>query len=502
MKKKNGFTLVELIASLALMAMLSTIVITYSIRKINETKKASQEKLYVSIEVAAKNYVTEHWSDLEEFNEKDYMYVSIATLIENNAFTSDLVDPITDKAIPESNVVYVTRSYNGNITASYDSEQNKNPSLRLNGNYNMYITQDSEFNDPGVSAYLNDGTDISEDVNVESNVDTNNIGNYIVTYSYENIELKRNIIVKKRNSSSGEQELYLADYIENLYQDENLRDVNGLIKDTSYDKNIRYSGSNISVNNYIEFNDELWRIIGVFNVSNGSETEKRVKLVRNDSIGIYSWDSTEETVNEGYGTNEWSNSKIKSLLNDKYYNSLSSTCYTNSNLVQESCNFTSKGLNSSSKELIENVKWSIGKVNYEGTEPYTLFVDDVYTAEETETWTGLVGLINISDYSYASGNPLCQSNIRNGITIKNDDYNVDNCICNEKNWLYKSTNYWTISGNNSNNNEAFNVIYKTVGSNYSSNAYNIYPTVYLKSIVKLVDGTGTETNPYIISIDD
>ena len=72
-------------------------------------------------------------------------------------------------------------------------------------------------------------------------------------------------------------------------------------KDNTVDENIRYYGSN--PNNYVSFNNELWRIIGVFG--------DNVKLVRKDSLGELSWDSSESSVNNGWGVNEWSQSALK-----------------------------------------------------------------------------------------------------------------------------------------------------------------------------------------------
>lgn len=52
----------------------------------------------------------------------------------------------------------------------------------------------------------------------------------------------------------------------------------------------RYIGS--SPNNYVTFNDEVWRIIGVFDVDDGTgKVEKRIKIIRDNAIGSYSWDN-------------------------------------------------------------------------------------------------------------------------------------------------------------------------------------------------------------------
>ena len=50
----------------------------------------------------------------------------------------------------------------------------------------------------------------------------------------------------------------------------------------------RYEGDN--PNNFIYFNNELWRIIGVFSDNTHGKTgQKLVKIIRNDSIGAIAW---------------------------------------------------------------------------------------------------------------------------------------------------------------------------------------------------------------------
>lgn len=67
--------------------------------------------------------------------------------------------------------------------------------------------------------------------------------------------------------------------------------------------NIRYVGE--YPKNYIKFNDEGWRIIGLFEVMTASgTTEKLMKIVRDESIGNMSWDSSASSVNKGWGINQ------------------------------------------------------------------------------------------------------------------------------------------------------------------------------------------------------
>lgn len=69
--------------------------------------------------------------------------------------------------------------------------------------------------------------------------------------------------------------------------------------------NIRYYGAN--PNNYVSFNNELWRIIGVI--------DGKMKIVKCISIG------EEQYGNSAYYSN-WDDSVIKTFVNNTYYNSI------------------------------------------------------------------------------------------------------------------------------------------------------------------------------------
>ena len=72
----------------------------------------------------------------------------------------------------------------------------------------------------------------------------------------------------------------------------------------------RYIGSN--PNNYITFNDETWRIIGVF--------DGRIKITRQDSLGSMYWDYKQSGVGSstGNGSNDWSDSQLMYMLNSNW----------------------------------------------------------------------------------------------------------------------------------------------------------------------------------------
>lgn len=511
--KKNAFTLIELIATIALLGMLATIVITVAVKKINETKEKSREMLIESIELAAITYVTENTEELINFQKNDYIYVTLKTLVEKEYFTASLIDQTTKKSLPITDTVYVTRNQNGTITATYDINQRQKAQMILNGAYNEYLKVGSEYIEKGVLATASDGSDISTSITTSGSVDTTKTGTYTITYTYNNQKITRNVIVYQ---GEGPSEILVSavKYITNLYNNEQTREENGLIKDNTIDQNIRYAGSNDDVKNYVEFGNtgELWRIIGIFDVSNGTSTNARMKLVRNESIGNFSWDSSSEDENAGRGINQWG----ESTLNDRItvYDGADLKKILNSDYYNKSGSFTANGMNKKSKDMISSVVWTTGAVEF--TSEDTISALDSYNKEKSELsgkvcssgtyctdsvlrtskWKGNIGLIYPSDYGYATSNEECRVNIRN--------YSGENCKSND--WLYDESNYWTItSWPFTGNVSAVNVwsIYSNGNAYHDYDAVNVLgvrPSVYLKPSVRIVSGTGTSTDPYKLSI--
>ena len=276
----------------------------------------------------------------------------------------------------------------------------------------------------------------------------------------------------------------------------------GIMLDNNGD--YRYYGAN--PNNYVTFNDETWRIIGAFNnVDDGTgKKETRLKIIRDESIGSYSWDSSASTVNSGRGVNDWSKADLMTELNTLYYNSTSGTCYNGKNNASTTCNFTSTGLDSTARSMIDNAVYHLG-----GSSSYSgLYADDYYNAERgtsvyncspnagacprATTWTGKVGIMYPSDYAYAVDLSLCTQ----------DGYNYDNSTCKSNDWLLYSGTQWTIMPISSYAFYAFGVGSTGFVDNngfYVFFTYAARPVLYLKSNVTIVGGEGTSSNPYTLS---
>ena len=290
-----------------------------------------------------------------------------------------------------------------------------------------------------------------------------------------------------------------VEYINGLYEYYG----EGLKIDNTPDENIRYYGSN--PNNYVSFNNELWRIIGVFG--------NNVKLVRSEKLGNLSWDSSESSINKGWGVNEWSTSALKNYLNTMYYDGTEVTCYGGSNNATKVCPKDSKGnflkLDETSKSLIDNHIWNTGAVEITTSADMLAFYkaergtkgkicsSGTYcndTVTRTTEWTGYIGLPYVTDWAYASSESVCETNMQ-----KQDSSNA--YICKNNNWMQRSSYTWYLSPH-ANGSTADGVWFVSgVGSarhNGAANSYFVAPSIYLKSNVIIESGAGTSSNPYIL----
>ena len=279
----------------------------------------------------------------------------------------------------------------------------------------------------------------------------------------------------------------------------------------------RYIGAN--PNNYVQFNNEVWRIIGVFTVDDGTgNKEERLKLIRNESIGNYSWDnklSGTGSSDSSYGSNEWTDARLNYLLNEGhesesvggslYWNSKSGTCYSGSNNETTSCDFSSIGLKEEARSMIGDTVWYLG-----GTSDYNSASNGlashfysyergttVYSGRST-SWTGKVGLMYPSDYGYAtSGGTTTDRNS----CLNKELYNWDSVSdCYNNDWIFNSAHQWAITPRASYSDIVFGLRssgflrYNAARNTY----YGVRPVVFLKSSIKIVDGDGSSSNPYIL----
>ncbi len=224
----------------------------------------------------------------------------------------------------------------------------------------------------------------------------------------------------------------------------------GLYKD-SYEENVyTYRGTN--PNNYINFNDELWRIVRI------NTNDNTIKIVKKDIINNMVWNEAD--------SDRWRTATLNTYLNTEYY---------------------SNELTLLSQNQIINYGYGIGNEN--GMFNYEL--KEIIPIENSDIWEGKVGLINFSDYLRANSNTEKCSN--NNLLRNNYDE------CNLTNYLFNSTNYWTI------NPYVSFAIYITSKGNMSTTgssgfSFGVRPVATLSPNVKITSGNGSSSSPYQLSL--
>ncbi len=244
----------------------------------------------------------------------------------------------------------------------------------------------------------------------------------------------------------------------------------------------RFVGTNPK--NYVLFNNELWRIIGVFSVNNGSGIwEERVKLIRATAIENNYWNTSK--------LNTWRNGSLNSLLNNTYYNKTGS--------------YINTGLNVDSRNMIDNAVFYTTSVTV--WEDYNSADFYYYERDGSDNVTAKVGLIYPSDYGFASNADNCVN-----VSLKNF-----NSACIQTNWIRNgnyvsadtfvnpsyTTTLWTITSISENTACVYWIDYNGMVSysdwvNTASRA--VRPVVYLKRNIMKTGGDGSKDNPYTISL--
>ena len=277
--------------------------------------------------------------------------------------------------------------------------------------------------------------------------------------------------------------------------------------------NIRYYGA--SPNNYIYFNCddysnqtsdtcELWRIVGVF--------EGKVKIMRNESIGNYSWDNkgTSSGAEDKYGKNNWSDARLMKMLNagyesetggSLYWKRQNGTCYSGQTAdTTKTCDMSSIGLkNDITRNMISETTYSLL-----GWNTSKIYSDQIYNYERTtgsvynettrdKSWTGKVALAYPSDYGYAVDLSQCSQTL----------YDYDNSTCKSNDWMLNSAAQWLLTPYLGDSNGVWSV--GSIGSVNSGSItyyeYGVRPVLYLGSELEIKAGDGSNSAPYQLSAE-
>ena len=443
-----------------------------------------------------------------------YNTYALTTKTTNNGdyYTINLTDSniVSLAAKEEKTVIYQINNTN-NGTVSYGvAYNNSNVAVKVYSDSKDKVTGTIGANDNKyIKLHLKNKTSSNTTVEITTVMGYENGGDLIVPSD--------STLVTKTYTNS------IAGYITELYDNSTKTSVtnnsityqydttNNLMQDIA--GNTRYYGS--YPNNYIYFNCdsypstncELWRIIGVF--------DGKVKLIRNESIGKYSWDNKNTTTGAetAYGKNDWTTARLMKLLNPStyyttdtndngkgqslYWNATSGTCYSGQNNATISCNFTSTGIKDTTRNMIAETTWNLGGWNTSDIYSNVMYEKErgttVYSGRST-TWAGKIALAYPSDYGYATDLSKCFQTL----------HNYDDNTCKSNDWMYSII---TNSGNDygwllfPHKNYAYSVLRVSVSGyarnyGYASAMEGVVPVLYLNSNQSIAGGDGSQNNPY------
>lgn len=194
-----------------------------------------------------------------------------------------------------------------------------------------------------------------------------------------------------------------------------------------YNDDVRYVGENSY--NYVSYNNELWRIIGVFKVKDTMRDvdSLRVKIIKDIPLGMREFDG-ETTI--------FDNSEIYNFLNGQYYETLKNI------------------------KVIDYANFKVGNYysNYDK--------DDALKSERNgKEIATIVSMPTVADYLYASS------------------------------WMQKDI--WLLSSG-----EQSKLYFVNDEGIIGEKKYNeralVSPVVYLNSNVRIIDGDGSRTKPFVI----
>ncbi len=472
MKQKKtcnkAFTLTELLAVIVILAFIALITVPIILNIIEKTKKSAFKNSTYGIMKSAENFYTEQILDNEEITGQNFSF-----------------EPTTNNPLSYSGEKpkggFISIRKNGKIALAFHNEKwcalknindtkiqiikyetgncileeakiavKSNTPVNIISNTNREVLE--YFNVPNAPVKCINKTDGKTITNTNSLA----LGTHIIQCS---VLEEGEITSQAEKTVTVEAEIKIEDVIEKNDVGEN-----GTVADDE-GGNKRLTG--LDPNNYVKFNNELWRVVGIFN--------GQLKIIRSENIGAMAWDTK--------GSNNWATSSLQQYLNQTYLNTIDET----------------------SKSYIDtNYTWHLG-----GATTAQITRVKMYELERSEnaysghpnTWQGAIALMYPSDYAYAtdSTQDTCDSTL-----IWNWEAN-----CKVNNWLLDSTkDQWTLTPDNADPLYAYTI--KTSGAirldtngNDVKLEYLVRPTLYLKPNVRItnadLDQAGTKEKPFLLS---
>lgn len=179
--KKNAFTLIELLSVIIILGLTVTLVVVRVEKNIKDTKKLANDMQVNMIEEAALLMSTDYQDELTILDSKNVETITLQTLVNKGLLkSSDL------KGIPLSNKVLLAK-INDDIRVNYDKLQSNKNVIFLTGLDNITLHKNDTYTESGAYvAIIDTGVVALTSSNISGTINTNTVGTYKKTYSYNN----------------------------------------------------------------------------------------------------------------------------------------------------------------------------------------------------------------------------------------------------------------------------------------------------------------------------
>ena len=314
----------------------------------------------------------------------------------------------------------------------------------------------------------------------------------IISYNYTNTSYaKWSSSVESKNilKLSVKKKDYALEFAQAKVGTDGLEQITHTIDDTlqvdsKFATEYRYRGGDTTVNNYVTFNNEVWRIIGIIPTedTNGN-VENRFKIIKDVSIGNMKWNATEDTTTNSY--NNWITADLNTYLNNDYYNTLT----TDAKNMIGTAKYYLGGYNNS-PNFTSDVMWQYERKNEANRTGYYSGTNPIVQNDASKK----IAIMYVSDYGYAASKE-CINTLFN--------YNTSTSCKTTNNWLDKSQDTWFLSQYSGYSTYAFYMSsrgYVYGGDSVYINSYSIRPVLCLSSNAKISGGNGTSSDPYQFNI--
>ena len=214
-----------------------------------------------------------------------------------------------------------------------------------------------------------------------------------------------------------------------------------------------YRGENL--NNHANFAGHKWLILRINN-------DNTIKIILDENIDTVVWDDRYNNQSEEFsGKNDYSISRINSLLDDYFNNKYGDFKFSESN-----------------KSLIVPKSLCIGSVN----ENAATF-DDTVVCSQTTNEVKPLGLLQVNEFLLASLEPTCKK--------------ITDIQCSNYNYLNNISNTWTLNANTKNTYEVYHISRRVISKRTDSYGKPNF-VVNISSDALYNSGNGSISNPYII----